>query len=690
MRIHSTASFFSFVRAYRYPPALKNEIETQVSDMLQSGMIRPSKSAFSSPVLLVRKKDGGWRFCVDYRMLNALTLKSKFPIPVIDELLDELSQASWFSVLDLRAGFNQIRLAPGEEHKTAFQTHWGHFEFAVMSFGLTGAPNTFQGAINTTLRTLLRKCVIVFFDDILIYCSSLADHLNHLRQVLELLARDQWQVKLSKCRFAQQSISYLGHVISAGGVATDPGKVKTIQQWPVPTDVKQLRSFLGLAGYYRKFVKHFAIIARPLTDLLKKGSLFIWTPAHDTAFRTLQQSLMSAPVLALPNFSKPFQIQSDASEQGVGGVLLQDGHPLAFVSKALGPRTRGLSTYEKEYLAVLVAIEQWRAYLQHAEFTIFTDQRSLVHITDQRLHTPWQLRLYTKLVGLQYKIVYKPGSSNQAADALSRHPAPPSQLHAISSSTPAWLTQVSTGYDKDPAALKLIQQLSLAPDSKPPFTLSDGILRLRNRIWIGTNPDLQWRLMTAMHTTAVGGHSGFPVTFSRMKKLFAWRGMKSDVKQFVASCSVCVQAKPDRARYPGLLAPLPVPTESWQVISMDFIEGLPRSGTANCLLVVVDRFSKFAHFVPLLHPFSAQQVAQSFLDNIYRLHGLPTHIISDRDRIFTSAFWRELFRLTQTTLSMSSAYHPQTDGQTERVNQCLETFHSCPRQWLKWVPLAEF
>jgi hypothetical protein len=281
----------------------------------------------------------------------------------------------------------------------------------------------------------------------------------------------------------------LGHVISATGVATDPDKVQSIREWPLPSDTKQLRSFLGLAGYYRKFVRHFAILARPLTDLLKKGTMFVWTQDHTTAFKLLQQALMTTPVLALLDFSKTFHIQTDASDLGVGAVLLQDGHPLAFVSKALGPRTRGLSTYEKEYLAVLVAVDQWRAYLQHGEFVIFTDQRSLVHITDQRLHTPWQLKLYTKLVGLQYKIVYKPGASNQAADALSRHPAPSAHLHAISSSTPAWLNDVISGYGKDPAALQLIQELSVAPGSRPPYTLSDGVLRLRDRIWIGSNTE---------------------------------------------------------------------------------------------------------------------------------------------------------------------------------------------------------
>lgn len=444
------------VRQYRYKPALKDEIEKQVSEMLQSGLIQPSTSAFSSLVLLVRKKDNSWRFCVDYWLLNSLTLKTKFPIPVVDELLDELSQAKWFTCLDLRAGFNQIRLAPGEEHKTAFQTHWGQFEFTVMSFRLTGAPNTFQGAMNTTLQPLLQKCVLVFFDDILVYSPTLESHVEHLRQVFNLLAADQWKVKFSKCQFAKQSISYLGHIVSNRGVSTDPGKIESVQLWPQPKDIKELRSFLGLSGYYRKFVRNYAVIARPLTDLLKKGTIFVWTPVHSSAFEALKTALVSAPVLALLDFSKPFQLQTDASDSGVGAVLLQDGHPLAFVSKALGPRTSALSTYEKEFLAILVAVEQWRAYLQHAEFTIFSDQRSLMHISDQRLHTKWQLKMHHKLVGLQYKVVYKPGVSNSAADALSRHPNPPAQLQAISASTPAWLAEVVAGYSDDPESAQIL------------------------------------------------------------------------------------------------------------------------------------------------------------------------------------------------------------------------------------------
>ena len=391
-----------FIRPYRHNPAQKDEIEKQVKEMLLFGVIQPSTSAYSSPALLVKKKDGTWRLCIDYRQLNAVTLKRKFPMPVIDELLDELSGSKLFSKLDLRAGYHQIRLVEGEEYKTAFQTHIGHYEYRVMSFGLTGAPATFQGAMNATLASVLRRFALVFFDDMLIYSPDLTSHLNHLRQVFSLLSEHQWKVKLFKCSFAQNQLSYLGHIISDKGVTTDPAKVEEVVNWQVPTSLKKLRGFLCLAGYNRKFVRNFGLLSKPLTQLLKKDVPFIWSPAADQTFQSLKMALVSAPVLALPDFSQPFTVETDACDVGIGAVLSQQGHPIAYISKALGVKTRGLSTYEKEYLAILLAVDHWRSYLQQGEFIILTDHHSLMHLNEQRIHTPWQHKAFTKLLGLQF------------------------------------------------------------------------------------------------------------------------------------------------------------------------------------------------------------------------------------------------------------------------------------------------
>ncbi|CAN6338981.1 unnamed protein product [Urochloa humidicola] len=309
------------LRPYRYTPAQKTEIEQQVAHLLRNHMIQESSSPFASPVLLVKKKTGEWRLCVDFRRLNAYTIKNKFPLPIIEELFEELFGAKWFTTLDLRSGFHQILVAEADRHKTAFQTHFGHFEYKVMPYGLTGAPATFQAIMNHILKPLLRKCVVVFIDDILIYSKSYEEHLQHIQMVFDLLKEHQFKVRLSKCSFAKQELKYLGHVISAQGVSTDPSKLVTVQKWPTPTSVKELRGFLGLAGYYRRFVRNFGMIAKPLTDLLKKGQMFVWTPMTEQAFQILKQALISAPVLALPNFQSPFVIETDASDKGIGAVL---------------------------------------------------------------------------------------------------------------------------------------------------------------------------------------------------------------------------------------------------------------------------------------------------------------------------------------------------------------------------------
>lgn len=681
-------------RPYRISPQLKDELEKQVTEMLHKGFIQHSSSPFASPVLLVKKKEGTWRFCVDYRRLNTITVKNKYPLPIVEELLDELAGAQWFTKLDLRSGYHQIKMAPQDVHKTAFRVHNGHYEFLVMPFGLTGAPASFQGTMNTIFQAEIRRYVLVFVDDILIYSPTLEEHIQHIQHVFDTLQKNNFFVKLSKCSFAQQKLEYLGHIIGKDGVATDDKKIEEVKNWPTPKTLKQVRSFLGLAGYYRRFIRNYGLMSKPLTDLLKKNSTFKWTPTTAQAFEAVKQALISAPVLQLPNFSKQFIIETDASHTGIGAVLMQEGHPIAFLSKALCSKSQAMSAYEKECLAVLMAVDRWRSYLQHHEFIIRTDHQSLAHLSEQRLTTSVQHKAFVKLMGLQYKIQYKKGTLNQAADALSRKHAE-TALNAITSCVPTWISDLIAGYDDDPTAKRLLVELAIHPDTESTYTLQEGVLRYKGRVYVGTNKLAQQHILQALHASGLGGHSGSTATYQQVKNLFAWPQLKQTVDDFVRQCSVCQQAKSEHTKLPGLLEPLQAPTEAWQLITMDFIEGLPKSNGFDSILVVVDKFSKYSHFLPLKHPFTALQVAQSFFDNVYKLHGMPGAIVSDRDPIFTSQFWQHLIRLSDTRLNMSSARHPQTDGQTERVNQCLETFlrcfvNSCPHKWHSWLALAEF
>lgn len=310
--------------------------------------------------------------------------------------------------------------------------------------------------------------------------------------------------------------------------------------------------------------------------MLRKGVPFCWTPEAESAFQVLKVALVTAPVLSLPDFSKQFIVETDASDFGIGAVLIQGDHPLAFVSKPLGPKMKGLSTFEKEYMAILLAVEKWRSYLQHAEFLIHNDHSSLTCISDQRLHTLWQQKVFSKLIGLQLKIIYRKGSENKVADALSRRPHQEMLVFALSSSQPLWMEEIQAAYEGDAQAKKLLEQLTLAPNGDARFTLRDGIIRYDKRIWIPDAPELKRKILQTLHSSSVGGHSGIPVTLRRLHQLFYWKGMKAMVRTFVQECQICQQAKPDRSKYPGLLQPLPVPDMAWQIVSLDFIEGLPK------------------------------------------------------------------------------------------------------------------
>lgn len=542
------------VRPYRYPFSQKNQIELMVDDMLREGIIQPSLSPFSAPVLLVRKKDGSWRFCTDYRALNAVTIKDSYPLPTVDELLDELFGAHYFSKLDLRSGYHQIRVRQEDQSKTAFRTHNGHYEWLVMPFGLTNAPATFQAVMNAVFQPYLRKFVLVFFDDILIYSADWETHLSHLAIVLTLLRTHVLFAKLSKCSFGVSKIDYLGHIVSSQGVEMDGTKLIAINDWPIPSSVTQLRGFLGLTGYYRRFIRGYATIAAPLTSLLQKNS-FLWSAEAEAAFLALKRAVTEAPVLRLPDFSQPFVVEADASGLGIGAVLSQKGHPIAFFSRKLSTRMQHKSAYVREMFAITEAIAKFRHYLVGHKFVIRTDHQSIRHMTDQIIQTPEQQEWLPKLLGYDFTIEYKPGRTNLVADALSR-----SCYMAVSTPVTDWLSDLIALQQDDERLRDIILQIMQRDPKVSSYQFQRGILLFKNRLVVPTTANaFIRRLLEEFHSSPVGGHSGFLKTFQRVRRQFFWHNMKKDIQSFIRLCDVCQRAKSSQTSPAGLLQPLPIP-----------------------------------------------------------------------------------------------------------------------------------
>ena len=360
-------------------------MERQLEDYVQRGFIRPSSSPWASPILLVKKKDGFMRMCVDYRGVNAITIKNKYPLPRVDELFDQLNGARYFSKIDLRSGYHPVRIQPQDVPKTAFRTRFGNYEFLVMPFGLTNAPATFMTLMDRVLRPYLGNFVVVFLDDILIYSRSEEEHLEHLRLVFELLRAHKLYAKESKCEFFKEQVHYLGHIISNKGIMMDPDKVDAIVRWPHPTNLEELQIFLGLAGFYRKFIQDYAKIAVPMTNQLKdKGRSFTWGEEQQRSFDKLKVAIATAPILAIVDPHKPFVVETDASATAIGAVLIQDGRPIAFESKKLNRAQQNYSAYERELFAIVHALKKWRHYLYGATFEVLFDHENIKWFTSQR------------------------------------------------------------------------------------------------------------------------------------------------------------------------------------------------------------------------------------------------------------------------------------------------------------------
>ena len=675
--------------AYRTNPTKTKEIQRQVKELLDKGYVRESLSPCAVPVLLVPKKDGSWRMCVDCRAINAITVRYRHPIPRLDDMLDELSGSIIFTKIDLRSGYHQIRMKLGDEWKTAFKTKIGLYEWLVMPFGLTNAPSTFMRLMNHVLRAFIGKFVVVYFDDILIYSKSFDEHLDHIRQVLAVLREEKLYGNIAKCTFCTDRVVFLGFVVSADGIQVDEEKVKAIQDWPTPVNVSQVRSFHGLASFYRRFVKNFSTLAAPLNNLTKKDVPFTWGHDEDQAFHTLKTQLCEAPLLQLPDFGKTFEIECDASGIGIGGVLLQEGKPVAYFSEKLNGPHLNYSVYDKELYALVRVLEVWHHYLLPKEFVIHSDHEALKYLKSQgklnRRHAKWVEFIET----FPYVVKHKRGKDNIVADALSRRCALITQLDT----KVLGLESIKTLYAVD---ADFNEPFSRCIDGKgwDKYYVHDGFLFRTNKICIPACSIRQVLLQEA-HAGGLAGHFGVKKTLDMLSDHFFWPHMRRDVQRHVGCCIVCLKAK-SRLNPHGLYTPLPIPHVPWEDISMDFVLGLPRSQRGrDSIYVVVDRFSKMAHFIPCHKSDDASHIADLFFREIVRLHGVPKTIVSDQDTKFLSYFWKTLWAKLGTKLLFSTTCHPQTDGQTEVVNRTLSTMLRAVlkknlKLWEDCLPHVEF
>ena len=666
----------------------------------------------------MKKSDGTMRFCVDYRKLNQITKKDSYPLPRITEALDALGGARYFSTLDLRSGYWQVEMDNDSKEKTAFITHNGLYEFNVLPFGLCNSACTFQRLMTHVLRGLEWDICLVYIDDLILFSRTFEEHLLHLEQVFSRLREANVRLKPSKCHFVQPQVEYPGHIISAEGLRPNPWKVRAVKEFPVPTNTTGLKAFLGLCNYYRRFIKGFAKIASPLNKLTSKNVKFSWTPACQESFDTLKQALVSAPILAYPDFRLPFHLYVDASQTGIGltlGQIVNDKEvAIAYAGRDLNPAERNYSATEREALAVIDGIKRFQSYLQNAKFTIHTDHNALkwlMSLDDPR----GRLARWTMLIQqFDFDIIHRPGTANGNADALSRRSYDNCSLNAFD--TAGFQPHAIFAFQrKDPNIMEIIdylenEQLPRNQNRARQILLTEDVYfldefnllyhldttdkrgRKGRHAQLVIPPPLRHEVLVNAHDDLSGGHFGVYKTYEKLRDRFYWKGMYKDVEHWVRSCVDCATRKnpKSKARAPLLLIPV---DGAFQRLAVDVLGPLPVTWSGNRYIVVfMEYLTKWPEIFPDKNA-DAITIAKLLTEEIIPRHGAPRTLLSDRGKNFLSSLVLEVCKLYSIKKLNTTAYHPQTDGLVEKMNstlcQTLSMFVSKhQKDWDIFIPAA--
>uniref|UniRef100_A0A803TXJ9 Gypsy retrotransposon integrase-like protein 1 n=1 Tax=Anolis carolinensis TaxID=28377 RepID=A0A803TXJ9_ANOCA len=604
-------------RLYALTVPERQALREFLDENLAKGFIRPSSSPTAAPVFFVAKKTGELRLVCDYRILNKYTIRDRYPLPLISELLSRVQGAKVFTKLDLRGAYNLIRIREGDEWKTAFNTCFGCHEFRVMPFGLCNAPAVFQRFMNDVFRDLIDQFLVIYLDDILIFSKDEKEHRQHVKQVLHRLRANGLFAKASKCVFHVPEVEFLGHVVSGRELKMDPHKVDAVNSWQELKTKKDVQRFLGFANYYREFIPNFAKLTVPLTQLLRKKQPFVWGREAHEAFLQLKSSFQSDNILTHPDVDKPFVVEADASSYALGAVLSQKDssgtlRPCGFYSRQLTPFEQNYTIWEKELLAIKVAFEVWRHWLEGArhQIVVRSDHKNLEHLQTAKKLNQRQIRWALFFSRFNFKVQFVEGKANLRADALSRKPEfktneqvvcqtilPTASLCVVDNEL-GLHDQILEAQKDDVWTQEQLMLLSAGNRTiLPHLQDQNGVLVRRGQVYVPVGA-LRLEVIRAHHDEPMAGHFGRFKTVQLITRSYWWPKMRQDILRFCDSCAVCQQSKTPVGRPRGLLSSLPVPERPWQIISMDFISDLPKSGGYTCIWVVVDLFSKLAHFIP--------------------------------------------------------------------------------------------